>query len=61
MSESPPTSEGKAYTAWKLSFPLLDDKNQVIEHIEGVQDLYVGADEFHRSRHPRDEWLDRTV
>ncbi len=46
MSDTPPTSEGKAYTAWKLSFPLLDDKNQVIEHIEGVQDLYVGPDEF---------------
>lgn len=46
MSDTPPTDEGKAYTAWKLSFPLLDDKNQVIEHIEGVQDLYVGPEEF---------------
>jgi hypothetical protein len=46
MNNTTPTAGGKAYTTWKLSFPLLDHKNQVIEIIEGVQELYVGPDEF---------------
>jgi hypothetical protein len=38
MNNATPTAGGNAYTTWKLSFPLLDDKNQIIEIIEGVQE-----------------------
>jgi hypothetical protein len=46
MNNATPTAGSKSYTTWKLSFPLLDDKNRIIEIIEGVQELYVGPDEF---------------
>jgi hypothetical protein len=43
MNNATPSAEGKAYTSWKLSFPLLDGKNQLVEMIQGVQELYVGS------------------
>ena len=46
MNNATPSAEGKAYTSWKLSFPLLDGKDQLVEMIQGVQELYVGSDEF---------------
>jgi hypothetical protein len=46
VNKPTPTAGSKSYTTWKLSFPLLDAKNQIIEIIEGVQEPYVGPDEF---------------
>lgn len=46
MPSMKPLVESKAYTTWKLSFPLLDAQNQLIEIIEGIQELYVGPKEF---------------
>lgn len=46
MTASSSAQSSEAYTTWKLAFPLLSMNNQVIEIIEGVQELYVGTDEF---------------